>query len=296
MQSYSIHKTLRVWLGVKPFMIAYFFGKKDVLVFGISVGIFHGAAGRSMEINHLRRETGVRYATSPMIQVLLADDHKLVRDGLKSLLSGQAEDMQVVAEAATGQQVLTLLETTTADVVLMDIDMPEGNGIATTRQVRERFSGVKVLMLTMADNAQWVREALAAGAQGYLLKSSGHKELLHAIRTIHQGNEYFSTDLTKLLLHQGSQAASGATAALAAGDPAEPPQKTAAQPLAASVSPRELEVLRLIAKGHTNQQIAEMLFNSRRTVETHRQNLLEKTGANNTATLILYAAAHGLLE
>jgi DNA-binding NarL/FixJ family response regulator len=228
-----------------------------------------------------------------MIRVIIADDHKLVRDGLKSLLAQAAADMQVVGEAANGREVLALLEKVEADVVLMDVDMPELNGIETTRHLARQFPGAKVLMLTMADNEQWVLESVQAGAQGYLLKSAGRKELLTAIRTVAQGEEHFSTDLTKMLLQKVQAAGKGSSA------PVPPPVPGVNAPPPGSpvpMSPRELEVLRLIAKGHTNHQIAEVLFTSRRTVETHRQNLLEKTGTNNTATLVLYAASNGLLE
>ncbi len=227
-----------------------------------------------------------------MIRVIIADDHKLVRDGLKSLLAQVAADMEVVGEAANGREVLALLETTEADVVLMDVDMPELNGIDTVRHLARQFPGVKVLMLTMANNEQWVLESVQAGAQGYLLKSAGHKELLTAIRTVAEGEEYFGTDLTKMLLKKVQAAGK----VLAAPDPPPAPGvDTPSSKPVVPLSPRELEVMRLIAKGYTNHQIAEMLFTSRRTVETHRQNLLEKTGTNNTATLVLYAASNGLL-
>lgn len=231
-----------------------------------------------------------------MIQVLLADDHKLVRDGLKSLLHHKTQDIQVVAEAATGTEVLSLLETIAVDVVLMDIDMPQMNGIEATRKIRERFPQVKVLMLTMADNDQWARESLAAGAQGYLLKSGGHKEVLLAIRSVHEGEEYFSSDLTKLLLRQVDASSSQAAAAAPGTEQGTSDGPASTQPLPVSISPRELEVLQLIAQGYTNTQIGELLFNSKRTVETHRQNLLAKTGTNNTATLIRFALEHKLLK
>ncbi len=231
-----------------------------------------------------------------MIQVLLADDHKLVRDGLKSLLHQKTQDIQVVAEAATGTQVLSQLETIAVDVVLMDIDMPQMNGIEATRRIREHFPQVKVLMLTMADNEQWARESMAAGAQGYLLKRGGHKELFLAIRSVHEGEEYFSSDLTKLLLRQVNASSSQAAAAAPGKEQGTSNGQAITQPLSAGISPRELEVLQLIAQGYTNTQIGELLFNSKRTVETHRQNLLTKTGTNNTATLIRYALEHKLLK
>ncbi len=231
-----------------------------------------------------------------MIRVIIADDHKLIRDGLQSMLLQAEGEVAIAAQAASGREVLDLLEKDEADVVLMDVDMAGLNGIEATRQVRERFPRVKVLMLSMMDNEKFIAEAIGAGAQGYLLKTSGYKELLHAIRTVADGEEYFGTDIAKMLLQKMQEApqplpATGPEPGLVHGG-----VFAGAAEGASTLSPRELEVLRLIAKGYTNQQIADILFNSRRTIETHRQNLLEKTGANNTATLILYAASHGLLE
>ncbi len=233
-----------------------------------------------------------------MIRVLIADDHKLVRDGLKSILKQYSGEMQIAGEAASGQEALDRLEKSPADLVLMDINMPVLNGIEATRLVRERFPEVKVIMLTMADNEQWVRQSLEAGAQGYVLKSAGRRELLHAIRSVAEGEEYFSTGVTRMLLEkQPSPAADQRAVAAAAGAQIDDGYSVAgAAQEATAISPRELEVLRLIAQGYTNHQISELLFTSRRTIETHRQHLLEKTGCNNTATLILYAASHGLLK
>jgi DNA-binding NarL/FixJ family response regulator len=226
-----------------------------------------------------------------MIKIIIADDHKLVREGMKALLSEGAAGVEIAGEAASGQEVIELLEKLAVDLVLMDVDMPAMNGIEATQRIRENFPHVKVLMLTMMDNEQYLADALRAGATGYVLKSTGHKELLHAIDQVAGGEEYFSADVVKMLLRKSRPApAEAVNAPAASGGQAQH------QPLPAAISPRELEVLRLIAQGYTNAQVAEMLFNSRRTIETHRQNLLEKTGANNTATLILYAVSHGLLE
>ncbi len=233
-----------------------------------------------------------------MTSVIIADDHKLIREGLKSILLQPDSGITLSGEAASGTEVLSLLEKQTVDVVLMDYDMPGLNGIGTTHQVRERFPHVKVLMLTMMENEKFVMEAIGAGAQGYVLKTASYKELLRAIHVVADGEEYFSTDIARMLL-QRLQSAPPAQAASHAGKPGNGDTISggaAAEALSVGISPRELEVLRLIAKGYTNLQIGEMLFTSRRTVETHRQNLLDKTGANNTATLILYAATHGLLE
>jgi DNA-binding NarL/FixJ family response regulator len=219
-----------------------------------------------------------------MIKILIADDHNLVREGLSSIIRSMTTDMEVAGEAASGQQVIRFFETQTADLVLMDVEMPEGNGIETTRYLARHFPGVRVLMLTMADNRQLVREAMEAGAQGYLLKTSGRTELLRAIRLVAEGEEYFSADLTRMLLSK-EVAAGGAAATVINGHTLTPP-----------ISKRELEVLRLIAQGYTNAQIADLTFTSKRTVESHRQSLLEKTGSTNTATLIRYAATHQLID
>ena len=226
-----------------------------------------------------------------MIRIIIADDHKLVREAIKALLAEGADNIEVAGEATDGREAIGLLEKGEADLVLMDIDMPGMNGIEATGLIKERFPGVKVLMLSMMENEQYLADALRAGATGYVLKSAGHKELLHAIGTVAGGEEYFSADVVKMLLRKSQSAPAEAMNAPGAFAGHAPDQ-----PLPAAISPRELEVLRLIAQGYTNAQIAEMLFNSRRTIETHRQNLLEKTGANNTATLILYAVSHGLLE
>ncbi len=228
-----------------------------------------------------------------MIRVIIADDHRIVREGLKALLTELAPDMEVAGEAAWGREAVQLLDKLTADLVLMDIDMPGMNGIEATRLIKERFPRVKVLMLTMLQSEQFLADALKAGAQGCVLKSAGRKELLHAIRTVVGGEEYFSADVAKMLLGkmQSSPYSPAETSdASVSGGQAQ------AQQLSPAITRRELEVLRLIAQGYTNQQIGDMLFTSRRTVETHRKHLLEKTGANNTATLILYAASHSLLE
>lgn len=220
-----------------------------------------------------------------MIRILIADDHKLVREGIKTVLMQLASDVEIIGEAATGNELMSFLETTPADVVLMDIDMPQGNGIETTRQLSVLFPEVKVVMLTMADHEKLVKESLEAGAKGYVLKTAGSKELLQAIRAVAEGEEYFSAELTKLLLHKEGNIKRVSASGLAIG-----------QTLPIPLSRKELEVLQMIAQGHTNAQIADMTFTSKRTVESHRQNLLQKTGCNNTATLIRYAIGQGLVE
>ncbi|MBD0255259.1 MAG: response regulator transcription factor [Cytophagales bacterium] len=227
-----------------------------------------------------------------MIRVMLADDHKLIREGMKAILRDAGTEVSVIGMAASGTELLALLEGQEADVVLMDLDMPQLNGIEATRLVTERFPRVRVLVLSMLENEQYIFDALGAGARGYLLKSAGAKEVLFAIRTVAEGGEYFGTDVAKRLLLK-----------LQSTRPAAPrersPEKKNGGPnptAGVNITPRELEVLQLIAKGYTTVQIAERLTTSKRTVETHRHNLLDKTGSSNTAALLLYAATHRLLE
>jgi DNA-binding NarL/FixJ family response regulator len=227
-----------------------------------------------------------------MIRVMLADDHKLIREGMKAILRDAGTDVSITGMAASGTELLALLEEQEADVVLMDLDMPQPDGIEATRLVTKRFPRVRVLVLSMLENEQYILDALGAGAKGYLLKSAGAKELLFAIRTVAEGGEYFGTDVAKRLLLRLQSTRPAAPRER----PAEKKNGGPAPTAGVIITPRELEVLQLIAKGYTTVQIAERLATSKRTVETHRHKLLDKTGSGNTAALLLYAATHRLLE
>lgn len=224
-----------------------------------------------------------------MIKLIIADDHKLIRDGLKAMLSEREDLVQIVGEAASGNDLLAILPNSEAQVVLMDINMPEMDGLLATNYMKQHFPHIKVLILSMVEQEKYVAEALKADAQGYILKTTGSDELLHAIETVARGEQYISTQIAlKLLNHQNSQSS--------------PPQSTAWKDSftdkgeASALSKRELEVLQLIAQGYTNAEIADQLFTSKRTIESHRQSLLEKTGSKNTATLIMYAYKHHLID
>lgn len=231
-----------------------------------------------------------------MIRVILADDHKLIREGMKAILQEAGTDFSITGQAASGAEVISLLAQQAADVVLMDLDMPQLNGIEATRLITQRFPAVKVLVLSMLENEQYIFDATAAGARGYLLKSAGAKEVVFAIRTVADGGEYFSSGIAKMLLLKLQH-----TRQRPAARPLPEPKNGRTHPPGngaengASITPRELEVLHLIAQGYTTAQIAERLVTSKRTVETHRHNLLDKTGSSNTAALLLYAASHQLL-
>ena len=221
-----------------------------------------------------------------MLRLILADDHTILRDGLRALLSAEP-GFDVVGEAGNGAELLDLLATTPADVVLMDVNMPVLDGFATMPQLRQRFPGLKVLVLSMLDNEHYVARMLAAGALGYVLKNASFREIAHAIRTVAAGHPFLCTDIGLAMLHK----------ALGTPAPASSAEETAAEaPPAADLTARELEVLKLIAEGLTNNEIADKLFTSKRTIETHRQNIIGKTRAKNTAALIKLAVGRGLIS
>lgn len=215
-----------------------------------------------------------------MIRVLLTDDHALIRDGIRSLLHSEP-DITVVGQACEGQMLLDLLVSTPADVVVLDLNMPGMDGFTTIPLLRERFPEVNILILSMLDHEQYVAQALRAGALGYALKNTDRDELVYAITTVARGLPYLSTtiglELLRKLQHPGCE-------------------NGGLQRANAGLSKRELEVLQLIAEGLTNAEIADKLFTSKRTIETHRQNIIEKTQAKNTAALIKFAVSNGMLH
>ncbi|SNS01759.1 MULTISPECIES: response regulator [Hymenobacter] len=217
-----------------------------------------------------------------MIRVILVDDHVIVRDGVRALLSGQ-EELSVVGEAGNGRELLELLATTAADVVVLDVNMPEMDGQQATVHIQQQFPEVRVLVLSMLDNEQYVMQMLEAGAMGFVLKNAGRDELLFAIHSVASGRQFLSAELGLDMLHKLHALTVGG------GSLKDVKQQS-------PLSRRELEVLRLIAEGLTTNQIADKLFTSKRTIETHRQNIIEKAQVKNTAALIKYAVMQGLVK
>jgi len=211
------------------------------------------------------------------MRILIVDDHGVLRAGLRSLLNAEP-DLQVVGEAADGRTGLRLAAELSPDLVLMDISMPGMSGIQVTRQLKETLPSTRVLILTLHEDESLLREAIRAGASGYILKQAVEAELISAIRAVGRGDIYIHPAMTRALLKDVS--------------PLLAPEENPTEPL----SPRELEVLRLVAQGHTNRQVAETLHLSVRTVESHRANLMNKLGLSSPAQLVRYAIEHGLLE
>ena len=208
-------------------------------------------------------------------RVLIADDHPVLRSGLRVLL-GADPDVEVVGEAGTGGETLRLAEELRPDVVLLDIGMPGESGIETVRHLKEKLPALKVLFLTMHEEEGMLLEALDAGGDGYLIKRADEAEIIQAIRAVRRGDVYVHPAMTRALLSQAETTAR----------PQEP-----VEPL----TRREIDVLRLLARGNTNRQIAELLALSIRTVESHRANLMGKLGLSSRVELVTYAEEHGLL-
>jgi DNA-binding NarL/FixJ family response regulator len=210
------------------------------------------------------------------IRVLLAEDHTVVRQGLRALLAAEG-DMDIVGEAANGRQAVQMVKTLLPDVAVMDIAMPILNGVEATRQIIRNHSPTKVLILSTYGDDEYVRQLVEAGAVGYLVKQTAADDLLRAIREARRGNTFFSPSIAKRLRERVCEGAAAAK---------RPDHLTA----------REAEVLQLIAEGNTNKLIASELAISIKTVEKHRQQVMDKLGIHDVAGLTRHAIAKGIIE
>jgi two-component system, NarL family, response regulator NreC len=212
------------------------------------------------------------------IRVLLADDHNLIRAGLRLVVS-QQPDFVVAGEAENGRQAVALAEQLKPDIVVMDIKMPDLNGIEACQQIREALPDTQVVMLSMHSDEAYVLRALKAGARAYLLKDSAEADLARAIRAAAEGKSFFSPAVGKVLLE----------------DYMRKLQRTGAEDSYELLSPREREILQLVAEGKSSKEIANLLNLSVYTVETHRAKLMEKLSLRNVPELILYAVRKGII-
>jgi DNA-binding NarL/FixJ family response regulator len=212
--------------------------------------------------------------TASTIRILLADDHTILRQGLKLILSSQP-DLQVVGEAANGHEVVGLAQELRPDIVLLDVAMPELNGIDATRRMMEANPKLRILVLSMHKEAVYVREILRAGARGYLLKDVIDTELLNAVRSVARGDGYVSPAVSSALLSDYRQNIHNPIDLL---------------------TKREREVLQLIAEGKTNKEVAAKLNLSVYTVDSHRGKIMEKLNLHSTGELVRFAIKHGLTD
>lgn len=215
-----------------------------------------------------------------MIKILIADDHKMFVDGLVSILRGE-DDIQVAATCFEGTDIFDILKNEEVDVILLDINLPGMNGIEVTKQMGQSYPGTKILALSMHNEESFVTEILKNGALGYILKNTDRNELVTAIRTVYNGQTYFSKDVTQTIMKS-----------LVKKDK----QKQSLSVIIPKISRREKEVLQLIVKEFTTQEIADQLFISLKTVESHRSSLLSKLNVRNTAGLVRMAIEHQLID
>jgi len=211
-----------------------------------------------------------------MISVLLADDHAVVRDGLRALLEAQT-DIEVVGDAANGREVLRLAQQLHPDVVVMDIAMPELNGVEATQQMHDAYPSTQVLILSMHSTTEHIFRALQAGARGYLLKDSAGAEVADAVRVVHAGRRYLSQKIAATVIDDYIA------------------ERHRASPLE-SLSSRERQILQLVAEGKSSAEIAAILFLSPKTVDTYRSRLMHKLDIGDLPSLVKFAIQHGITQ
>lgn len=212
------------------------------------------------------------------VRILLADDHTILRNGIRAILEDEP-GMEVVGEAEDGRMAVTLACQLKPDIVIMDIAMPLLNGLEATRQIKRSCPGVKVIVLSMHDNEEYIIQMLEAGAMGYILKDAAAKELIQALRSVHRGEAVLSPAITRIVIEDYLRWGG----IRPTGDNAE-------------LTPREREILQLIAEGYTSKQIAEILVISVKTVQAHRNRLMQKLDLHNRGELIKYAIQKKIIE
>ena len=206
------------------------------------------------------------------MKLFLTDDHAVLIAGLVKIIEAE-HDLEVIGTAGNVQDTLDQLTRMTPDLLITDYNLPDGDGLQLVRQIKKKYPDIKILLLSMHDEAHLVKEILKEGIDGYIIKKDSHKELIEAIYTVQSGKTYLSSDINKMLI-----------------------QGLNGQDEQRLLTDREREILRLIAKEYTNKQIAEELFISERTVETHRKNIFRKTGTNNLVGLMKFAYANHLID
>ncbi|MCF6351654.1 MAG: response regulator transcription factor [Cyclobacteriaceae bacterium] len=214
------------------------------------------------------------------MKILLVDDHRLIRDAIRSYMEDD-DAYEIVGEASQGQEAIRTLEELEVDVVLMDINMPIMGGIECTKEIKKRWPKIKVIALSMMSDNQHIKQMMGVGASGYVLKNCTEKELKKAIKMVYEGDTYYSAEVTEVVMVNLMKNNHTKTSNLVVDMP---------------LTEREKEVLELIIKEHTNNEIADKLFISNRTVDAHKRNLLEKTGSKNVAGLVMYAINNQLFE
>ncbi len=214
-------------------------------------------------------------------KILIVDDHEVVRDGLKNILTS-LDNISIAGEAGNGEDAVKMYSSLKPDLVIMDISMPGMNGIEATRVIKEKDPDARILILTMHDNQEYLNQIIRSGAKGFILKNTDKEELLDAVKTVASGDNFFSKDISKLIIDNYIRTAK------------ETEKSDAYKEV--PLTKREIEILKLIASGYSNQEIANILYISYNTVDTHRKNIMHKLSIKNTAGLVRYAIEKGLIS
>jgi len=214
------------------------------------------------------------------IHIILTEDHQILRDGVKSLIA--SENIKITGEASTGAELWKLLEGEKPDIILMDISLPDTSGIELTRLISERFPEIKVLILSMYTDESFINLAIKSGAKGYLHKNTTREEMLIAIDTVYSGNDFYSDNISKIILKSYIEKAK-----LNAEESLNPHEV---------LSKREIEILTMFAEGFINKEIADKLFISIRTVESHKNHIMQKLNLKTQVELVKYAIRHNLIN
>lgn len=207
-----------------------------------------------------------------MIKVLIADDHDVILEGLKSFIESKGDSINIIGKANNGKEVIALLKTESIDVAILDINMPEMDGLELTKYIRNAYSNTKVLIISMHNTPKYIKDALHNGANGYILKEEVKQNLIPAIKVLFEGGDYFTDTVKNVIIHS---------------------QKSSFIQGELKFTKRELEILKLIANSYSSREIAQMLSRSIATINTHRKNLIEKTGLKNSKELIHFAIKNG---
>lgn len=215
------------------------------------------------------------------IRIFLVDDHQLVRDGIKALLNSSGE-ISILGEASTGRECFEKISKEQPDILILDISLPDTTGIEITRKVTEQYPGMRVLILSMYTDEDFIFNSVKAGARGYLPKNTSREELLEAIRTIYDGEEFFADSISKIMLRSYVRKAKE--------------EDPSTQWGSATLTGREIEILRLFAEGYINKEISDRLDISIRTVETHKNHIMKKLELKSSVDLIKYAIRNKIVE
>jgi len=216
----------------------------------------------------------------PAIKIILTEDHQILRDGVKALIA--SENIEIIGEASNGTELWKLLEDVNPDIILMDISLPDVSGIELTRMLTSKLPGIKVLILSMYTDESFINQAIKAGAKGYLHKNTTREEMLIAIDNVMSGNDFYSDNISKIILKSYIERA----------------KSTLEENLNPSeiLSKREIEILKLFAEGFINKEIADRLFISIRTVESHKNHIIQKLNLKTQVELVKYAIKHNLVN